>query len=1027
MLALAAVTLLGLPLVASPAAAHDLPLPASVGAIFVDAQGRASGQNLAATIDEAQGALTGFASTAGGGLFDAVRVDGFAQAEKIQGVGSSSVTLAGSNAILTLTDTASTILAIHALDATEIRYQPASGTHALLVTERRGIVELRRDDGGLAGTLVAVGDDGAASRGEILSIVEGTIVVSAKAGTELVFLGGAQDTLHDALVAGLAEGALAAAYVTGFQDGATRDASQDFGTAARALTSGAEGVVRTRVAAPEPGQTLLAYDLAYETLPAADAGQVALYLDGGLALRVDSPSELLSYAERHVAAYFAQARDGRVQVLASVPVDASGHAIELRASASASTQQQAQAEDSGDASGRAYGGFTLADNGKLTGRFSTSIVRKDALQLFGYTELSPRAEAFRNVTISGGASASATTDGQRFELTGDDATLQLVDDALATLSLQARKPVEAVFEPGADAHARPIDARVVALEGSAGRVGDLILASGQGALDVDAQGRIVAHLGAGSTVIFRGATHTFPSDDALAQAIAAGRVGAQAIAGVQDAALATSAMSYHALTMIGADARHQGEVDVSYAAGTAQAQAFALDARGASLAAKSSADITVTVDGLQAAQTQTLAEALAAGASARYYAETAADGALRVIVNTASDAGHASKVVVSSRVAAAARAASNLDAFGTFRVFDDGSAVGSFVSLKVDAAAGAISGYTLLASGQPVFASVAAGGSAFAGQGLDGASALLLESREARFEITDTTTGFAKLTAKSPTHAAFRLANGLHAESRGAGVVEVVTEGGRDVGSLVFSQGASAAQTGQGEVAAQLAQGAQVLFRAHVGVESELSSAQRAMMGQAIAAGRVAGAVLVQTQRGLSTAARNALESTSNEAQDVAVGAAEQGSGVFTSAVTASYRDDVQIATAATQGRVDVTVASSASAGKTILVSLDRATIHGLATGDADILFDGQPIKEASSFADVLDPTDDHGQAEYFVLAGEAGTQVLVSIPHFSVHTVTLKERASEPSGAYMYATFALAVVVAAESVILYRRRQRKS
>ena len=72
-----------------------------------------------------------------------------------------------------------------------------------------------------------------------------------------------------------------------------------------------------------------------------------------------------------------------------------------------------------------------------------------------------------------------------------------------------------------------------------------------------------------------------------------------------------------------------------------------------------------------------------------------------------------------------------------------------------------------------------------------------------------------------------------------------------------------------------------------------------------------------------------------------------------------------------------------------------------------------EPAREASSYADVLNPADDNGHAEYFVLAGEAGVQVLVSVPHFSVHTVTLRERAST-NGAYMYATFALGVVVIA-------------
>jgi hypothetical protein len=127
--------------------------------------------------------------------------------------------------------------------------------------------------------------------------------------------------------------------------------------------------------------------------------------------------------------------------------------------------------------------------------------------------------------------------------------------------------------------------------------------------------------------------------------------------------------------------------------------------------------------------------------------------------------------------------------------------------------------------------------------------------------------------------------------------------------------------------------------------------------------------------------------------------------------------------TAATKERVDVTVSSTSKVGKTIIISLDPATVAGMASGDAVILFDGHAATQASSYADILDPNDDNGVAEYFVLAGEAGTQVLVSIPHFSVHTVTLKERDTTSAPWFMYATVFLGLLVVVETVVLVRRR----
>ena len=76
-----------------------------------------------------------------------------------------------------------------------------------------------------------------------------------------------------------------------------------------------------------------------------------------------------------------------------------------------------------------------------------------------------------------------------------------------------------------------------------------------------------------------------------------------------------------------------------------------------------------------------------------------------------------------------------------------------------------------------------------------------------------------------------------------------------------------------------------------------------------------------------------------------------------------------------------------------------------------------------AAVADILDPTDDNGVAEYFVLTGEMGSQVLVSLPHFSTHTVTLVAHDASPPPVFMYATVFLGVVVAAETVLLVRRK----
>ncbi|MHB8605136.1 MAG: hypothetical protein ACYDCK_07735, partial [Thermoplasmatota archaeon] len=95
----------------------------SVGEISVDAQGQASGSNLASQIGEAAGTLSGYSSLPlHAEIFQSVKIDGFAQAEKLTGVGSSTVELRGSNAIVSLFDNINGIMRIQATQPATVHY-----------------------------------------------------------------------------------------------------------------------------------------------------------------------------------------------------------------------------------------------------------------------------------------------------------------------------------------------------------------------------------------------------------------------------------------------------------------------------------------------------------------------------------------------------------------------------------------------------------------------------------------------------------------------------------------------------------------------------------------------------------------------------------------------------------------------------------------------------------------------------------------------------------------------------------------
>lgn len=1010
----------------APAATAIAPLK-SVGEIFVDAAGRASGQNVATTISDSSGVLEGFRSSATGTeIFSAIAIDGFAAAEKIQGVGSSSLTLRGSNAIVGLHDNLHSVVTVTLTQATSISYTLGPGVTATK-DPNAGVVRLAQPGNGELGALVAHGARGPDSKGEVFDIKNGQVLARGQAGSQFSFLGAAgEPQSFAALVEAAAEGLLASQYVTEFDASESRTSQVDHGARAsvRTVASAAGGVASTIRASDA---TVLAYDLAYETLPASAAGEVALFLDGELATRASSPREVVGFAKSRIAAFHALVEDGRTIVLASVP--SGDHRVSVSVSASASTESQARAEENGESDARVYGSFEYHSNGKLTGSFLTSVIPDGQAQLISFTSLASRTEIFSSVTLEEGADATFHSIGNdELRLETSKADLTLIDDVLATILVDAKAPARAAFELAADVTARAQSPDVITLEGPHGPAGALVLL-GEGSL-MQASGTVRASLSAGASLVYRGAPDAHASEPAVLDALANGRVGAQVLAGSHAGALATRATSYAKDVDVDVRPAGYGSILVQYLVESdAGPRSFVLDARGSSIAAKAASDIKVVVDGIDAIPVLTPEEALDLAGVPRYHTMESLDGALRVIVATAASAGTVASVTISSTVESSARAAALTDAFGAFRLYHDGAAVGSFVTLKADQAAGAVSGFTMLASDRTIFATLAAGKSAFATMTGDGASVLRLENREARLEFSDTTSGFAKVSALAQTEAAIQLAGGLRATSAGPGVIEIADDRGEQIGSLIIvgaTGSASYLETrGEQAVRAHLEQGAELLFRAHAGIETELSDAQRGMIAQAIAAGRIAGQVIVQTQADLSADAIRLEQTARMESEGLGV-AAREAFGELTSAVTASY-GAVSVVTAATKEKVELTVASSLHEGKTLLVSLDPDTIPGMATGQAIIRFDGEIVAQASSYADILDPSDDGEVAEYFVLAGDAGTQVLVSIPSFSVHTVTLEQRPVERANSiYMYATLFLGLLVVVESALLARGRATK-
>lgn len=95
----------------------------------------------------------------------------------------------------------------------------------------------------------------------------------------------------------------------------------------------------------------------------------------------------------------------------------------------------------------------------------------------------------------------------------------------------------------------------------------------------------------------------------------------------------------------------------------------------------------------------------------------------------------------------------------------------------------------------------------------------------------------------------------------------------------------------------------------------------------------------------------------------------------------------VNLTTNASEGQVTLTIEGHGE-GRAVLFNLEHGSVGTIE--DLVIRFDGERIQPADGLNDVLTPTEGE-DAEYLLIVGANTTQVLVQVPHFSVHTVQIQ------------------------------------
>lgn len=104
-----------------------------------------------------------------------------------------------------------------------------------------------------------------------------------------------------------------------------------------------------------------------------------------------------------------------------------------------------------------------------------------------------------------------------------------------------------------------------------------------------------------------------------------------------------------------------------------------------------------------------------------------------------------------------------------------------------------------------------------------------------------------------------------------------------------------------------------------------------------------------------------------------------------------SFNNDVLVKTEnSTNDVVNITVSATNQTGpKVILVNLNSTTIDVSSIKYLHVLYDGHPISPATDVNQILH-TASSDEPHYAILITQNGAQILISIPHFSTHTITL-------------------------------------
>lgn len=140
-----------------------------------------------------------------------------------------------------------------------------------------------------------------------------------------------------------------------------------------------------------------------------------------------------------------------------------------------------------------------------------------------------------------------------------------------------------------------------------------------------------------------------------------------------------------------------------------------------------------------------------------------------------------------------------------------------------------------------------------------------------------------------------------------------------------------------------------------------------------------------------------------------------------------SYGNVTMTTTKAEKGNLTVVVEGHGFEGRVLVLNVDGRVLGAARSEDLIVKLDNLSLAQASNLTDILDPDDDGYQPEYYIvhdpLKDPDAFQLIVTVPHYSVHTLSVSTAILLPPPSVAIGLVAGLALLVPAGYVLFRRR----